>query len=247
MRFALVPFFSLALASPILSKSAETFKPIYWLLAGDSTTAPNGGWGDAFLSTTVVPGSSGHNYGHGGASTASFRAGGDWANIISDIRSNKDEYDVFVTIQFGHNDQKNTSGVSLAQYKTNLATFASEVNSAGGTPILVTPLTRRTFSGGKVIQNLEIERTATIDVAKENCVKWIDLNLVSTNYVNAIGQVAADSYNWRSGDRTHLNAWGGIVFSRIVSDLIVEKYPKFIPFVSKNETLSATIKAGEVA
>lgn len=99
MRFALVPFFSLALASPILSKSAETFKPIYCLLAGDSTTAPNGGWGDAFLSTTVAPESSGHNYGHGGASTASFRAGGDWANVISDIRANKDEYDVFVTIQ----------------------------------------------------------------------------------------------------------------------------------------------------
>lgn len=97
MRFGLFPLLPLALAGPI-SRAA---KPVYWLLAGDSTTAPDGGWGDAFLSTTVASGSSGHNYGHSGATTASFRAGGDWANVISDIGTNRGEYDVFVTIQVG--------------------------------------------------------------------------------------------------------------------------------------------------
>lgn len=86
----------LVLASPISSAAA---KPVYWLLSGDSTTAPNGGWGDAYLSTTVASGSSGHNYGHSGATTASFRAGGDWANVITEIDTNKAKYDVYVTIQ----------------------------------------------------------------------------------------------------------------------------------------------------
>lgn len=84
------------LASPLNSSAA---KPIYWLLAGDSTTAPNGGWGDAYLSTTVAAGSSGHNYGHSGATTASFRGGGDWSKVINDVGTNKDKYNVYVTIQ----------------------------------------------------------------------------------------------------------------------------------------------------
>jgi lysophospholipase L1-like esterase len=246
MRFFVSLFLPIALASPFHSHVA---KPVYWLLAGDSTTAPNGGWGDGFLATTVAPGSSGHNYGHSGATTASFRAGGDWANVIKDISTYKSKYDVYVTIQFGHNDQKATSGVTLDMYKTNLGKFAAEVKAGGGTPILLTPLTRRNFqSDGKVLSNLSTERNATIGVAQANDIKWIDLNIASEKYVNTIGKSAASKYNLASDDWTHLNEWGGVVFARIVSDLLVEKYPKeFEEFTKKNETLSALIKAGKPA
>nr|GFD55716.1 hypothetical protein [Tanacetum cinerariifolium] len=67
-------------------------------------------------------------------------------------------------------------------------------------------------------------------------------------YVNAIGSAAADKYNLASGDRTHVNEWGGVVFSRIVSDLLVAKYPaEFAAVTKKNETLSALIAAGKAA
>lgn len=98
MRFTVLSLLPLSLAAPAAFHSAAT-KPIYWLLAGDSTTATNGGWGDAFLSTTVAPGSSGTNYGHSGATTASFRAGGDWARVLADISTYKSDYRVYVTIQ----------------------------------------------------------------------------------------------------------------------------------------------------
>lgn len=127
--FALLPF---ALASPLLPRAE---KPVYWLLAGDSTTAPKGGWGDAFLSTTVMAGSSGHNYGHSGATTASFRAGGDWGKVAEDIEAYKTKYNVYVTIQFGHNDQKEASGLTIEQYKSNLQRFAAEAKAAGATPV----------------------------------------------------------------------------------------------------------------
>jgi hypothetical protein len=98
MRLTLLSLLPLVLAAPsTLHKHAS--KPVYWLLAGDSTTASNGGWGDAFLSTTVANGSSGHNYGHSGATTKSFRAGGDWANVTRDITTYKKDYRVYVTIQ----------------------------------------------------------------------------------------------------------------------------------------------------
>jgi hypothetical protein len=96
--FASSLLFSAALAAPLLESAA---KPIYWLLAGDSTTASGGGWGDGFLSTTVASGSTGHNYGHSGATTASFRAGGDGGKVIKDIGTQKSSHDVYTTIQVG--------------------------------------------------------------------------------------------------------------------------------------------------
>jgi hypothetical protein len=126
--------------------------------------------------------------------------------------------------------------------------MSDEVVAAGATPILVTPLTRRTFKSGKVVENLSNETAKTIQVAKERSQHSIDLNKASTNYVNAIGQAAADSYNLASGDRTHLNEWGGVVFARIVSDLLVAAYPgEFKDVTIANATLSATIKAGKAA
>ena len=103
----LITPFAIVLAVPTALYSRDT-KPIYWLLAGDSTTATNGGWGDAFLSTTVANGSSGHNYGHSGATTKSFRAGGDWANVTRDIGAYKQDYNVYVTIQVGSFSDFNT-------------------------------------------------------------------------------------------------------------------------------------------
>ncbi|KAF2469243.1 SGNH hydrolase [Lindgomyces ingoldianus] len=222
-------------------------RPIYWLLAGDSTTAPNGGWGDGFLSTTVASGSSGHNYGHSGATTASFRAGSDWGKVVKDIGTYKDKYDVYVTIQFGHNDQKNTSGVSVEEYKTNLKNFASEAKSAGAIPVLLTPLTRRNFNGAKVTENLAEQRAATISVAESNSIRYIDLNIASENYVNAIGKTAASKYNLASNDWTHLNEWGGVVFARIVSDLLVKKFPELEGVTKANATMSALIAEGKPA
>ncbi|KAJ4383397.1 hypothetical protein N0V86_001444 [Didymella sp. IMI 355093] len=246
MRLTLLSLLPTAIALPAAPQAQAD--PVYWLLAGDSTTATNGGWGDAFLSTTVASGSSGANYGHSGATTKSFRAGGDWSSVMDQVSTHKDSYRVYVTIQFGHNDQKANSGVSLADYATNLASFADEAAAAGATPVLVTPLTRRSFSGGKVVENLVNETKATIAVAEANDLHYIDLNGASTRYVNAIGSAAADKYNLASGDRTHVNEWGGVVFSRIVSDLLAAKYrEEFEGVTVRNETLSALIADGVAA
>lgn len=96
-----------------------------------------------------------------------------------------------------------------------------------------------------MIENLAVEREATIQVAEANKLHWIDLNQASTDYVNAIGQQAADAYNLAQGDRTHVNEWGGVVFARIVSDLLVKKYAhEFEAVTAKNETLSRLIAEG---
>ncbi|KAF2188731.1 carbohydrate esterase family 12 protein [Zopfia rhizophila CBS 207.26] len=57
-------------------------------------------------------------------------------------------------IQFGHNDQKSDKGISMSQFEHNMGALAAEVKSSGGIPILVTPLTRRSFNGNKVAGSL---------------------------------------------------------------------------------------------
>ncbi|KAK4623819.1 Rhamnogalacturonan acetylesterase RhgT [Fulvia fulva] len=231
-------------AAAIASRSAL---PPFFLVAGDSTTAKGGGWGDGFLETTLSSPASGINYGHSGTTTVSFRALGDWDTVLEEAEGHKYAYDVFVTIQFGHNDQKPAANISLSQFAANLATFVDEVRSVGAEPILISSLTRRTFSGDppRVIENLANERNATISVALERETKWIDLNKASTDYVNAIGPDASHVYNLAPDDNTHLNDWGSVVFGRMVSDLLVEKYGDvFEQWTVENQTLSEAIEAG---
>lgn len=108
--------------------------PPYYVLTGDSTTAVNGGWGDGLLGFLQNP-TGGVNLGKSGATTASFKAGGYWTTAINTVKKVKGQYQPIVTIQFGHNDQKDTSGISLSQFQTNMENLAKDVLDAGGTPV----------------------------------------------------------------------------------------------------------------
>lgn len=81
---------------------------------------------------------------------------------------------------------------------------------------MLTPLTRRGFDDSdppKVVENLANERQKTVEVAEANGVRWIDLNLASQEYVNAIGPEASWEYDLAEGDHTHLNDVSTIGFS----------------------------------
>lgn len=157
----------------------------------------------------------------------------------------------FSNKQFGHNDQKPAKNISLPAFTTNLDTFAREILSLHATPILVSSLTRRSFNNTlnppRVIENLSAERNATLSVAsslKKAGARSIDLNRASTDYVNAIGAEASWRYNYLPDDRTHLNEWGSVVFGRLVSDLLVEKYKDIRVWTTANETLSRALREG---
>lgn len=128
-------------------------------------------------------------------------------------------------MQFGHNDQKVEKGITIEQFKTNLAKMVDEVVAKGGYPILVSSLTRRAFTGTPphVNENLAEHAAAALAVAASKGVASIDLNRKSTDYVNKIGQANADLYNLASGDRTHLNKSGQKVFGTMVAGLIRQK------------------------
>lgn len=100
-----------SLASVLIAVAAtpvsRQVKPAAFFLAGDSTTAVNGGWGDGFLAT-LQNSAIGQNKGHSGTTTVSFVGGGDWGKVLDLVKSNQAKHDCYVTIQFGHNDQVGT-------------------------------------------------------------------------------------------------------------------------------------------
>ncbi|KAK3942487.1 SGNH hydrolase-type esterase domain-containing protein [Diplogelasinospora grovesii] len=204
-------------------------KPPAFFLAGDSTTAVQssngGGWGNGFLSFLRSP-AWGMNYGHNGATTVSFVEGGDWARVLSSVWNNAENYSCYVTIQFGHNDQKPAANISLSQYQANLERMAGEVESAGGTAVLVTPLTRRVFTSlHNATDSLHDQRLATLAAGTNAEVRVLDLNQASLEYVDAIGNISAQVYDLNGNDTTHLNAYGSTVFGRMVADLLLGHPP----------------------
>jgi lysophospholipase L1-like esterase len=236
-----------ALPSPKPKPNAT--KPPYFVLAGDSTTAVQstggGGWGTGFLTTTLKKGASGHNYGHNGATTVTFRQGGDWATVLSAAKNASSHYSPYVTIQFGHNDQKPDKNISAAALTTNLVAYVNEVRDVGATPILVTSLSRRSYgTDGKIKLNLADVAAATEEAASKSGASIIDLNAASTEYLNAIGAEKAHTYNLIPTDNTHLNAAGSVVFGNLVAMLIREEIPALSKYVKPVASVQKALQTG---
>ncbi|MDO8177612.1 MAG: rhamnogalacturonan acetylesterase [Undibacterium sp.] len=169
--------------------------PIRIILVGDSTMSPRSGYGDA-LCQRFQANVSCINLARGGRSSGSFRAEGLWANVQNLLRAGGHYSATYVLIQFGHNDQPGKPGRStdlVTEFPVNMAAYVKEVRELGGTPVLVTPLTRRTFQAGVLENNLGGWADASRKVAAEQKVALLDLNADSYAAVQAMGQAEADT------------------------------------------------------
>ncbi|KAF3004991.1 hypothetical protein E8E13_008432 [Curvularia kusanoi] len=251
MYFPTLPLLATVATFASSAFAAPKAKPPAFFLAGDSTTAVQsaggGGWGDGFLNTTLKKGATGKNYGHNGATTVSFRTGGDWANVLAAAKAALPHYEPYVTIQFGHNDQKPEKNITMTDFTTNLITFVDEVRAIGATPILVTSLSRRKFSNGtgKVTESLADVTAAAKEAASKSKADIIDLNAASTKYLNSIGADKAATYNLNPTDFTHLNGEGSVVFGNLVAMLIDTEVPELRKYVVPVKKIAAALKAGE--
>jgi hypothetical protein len=136
MRFPSVVLLSLvglAAATPQHRACQKTA----FILAGDSTTAVQasngGGWGTGFGLTVRWPSFS-DNHAINGRSTKTFIENGDWDGVLTAVKEQRAAKDrVFVTIQFGHNDQKLVDFEET--FRENLRRMVADVTDAGGTPV----------------------------------------------------------------------------------------------------------------
>ncbi|UXH77275.1 rhamnogalacturonan acetylesterase [Roseateles amylovorans] len=216
------------------------------ILVGDSTMATRSGYGDA-LCARFKPEVSCVNLARGGRSSKSFRAEGLWDQVMTLLKTRAPGQTDLVLLQFGHNDQPGKPGRSTdlaTEFPVNLSGYVDDVIGAGGQIVLVTPLTRRSFDPqGRLKNDLRPWAETTRRIAEDRRVPLLDLNAVSVDAVQAMGEAQADtlamapkpadapaqpsSGSERAGaanpvfDRTHLGPKGAALFAGIVVDQLV--------------------------
>ncbi len=170
-------------------------KPVRVILVGDSTMATRSGYGDA-LCQRFTPEVACINLARGGRSSGSFRAEGRWDEVQALLRDSAPYSASYVLIQFGHNDQPGKAPRStdlVTQFPQNIARYADETVALGGVPVLVTPLTRRSFKGPYLKDDLAPWAEATRRVATAKGAALVDLNRISAAAVQAMGSEQADT------------------------------------------------------
>ncbi len=205
------------------------------LLVGDSTMAPQTGYGDA-LCRRLEPAAACLNLGRGGRSSLSYRAEGLWDRVRARLSASEPGVEKYVLIQFGHNDQPGKPGRStdlVSEFPANLARFVSEARADGGTPVLVTPLTRRSFELGALKDDLMPWAETTRRVARELSVPLLDLHAVSAAAVQKMGSEEADTLAQAPPgapgfDRTHLGERGACVFAELMAAQLRRAVPDLV-------------------
>lgn len=155
-----------------VSTGADAPREVRIAVIGDSTvceypaTSNIRGWGH-FLAPSFQAHVRVINLAKSGRSTKTFIKEGLWTKTLA-------EKPDLVLIQFGHNDShakdRPESTDAATDYRDFLRRYVDEARAGGATPVLVTPMHRRSFDkDGKVTQELLPYADAMKAVAKENC------------------------------------------------------------------------------
>lgn len=228
---------------------------------GDSTmadyeevTTEKRGWGE-MLCHFVNDDAKVINYARGGRSTRSFYEEGLWKNVLDSIESGD-----YVLIQFAHNDEKDggkdgdRGTQPWGSYQEYLRKYIDEAKGKGGKPVLVAPVVRCYFEGGKISakgrHNLGAEGDTKLDyvaamksVAEEKGVPFIDMTTRTREIVEALGQNDAKKYIYVKGDNTHTQANGAIIFAQatvreLIKNDILVKYLKEAHLATNPQNIS---------
>ncbi|MEO6102256.1 MAG: cupin domain-containing protein [Pseudoxanthomonas sp.] len=204
--------------------AAEPARRVF--IAGDSTAsaygperAPRTGWGQAlpsFLDRTWEV----RNHAQSGRSSRSFIEQGWLDGIAKDLRKG----DVML-IQFGHNDEKledpTRYNEPLQAYPQWLMRYVSLARERGATPILVTPLARRKFDHGQLLDTHGLYSQSVRKLAAKEQVGLIDLNASSTDWLRALGDEPSKAFYMHvpeqdQADDTHLQLSGATAVACLV-------------------------------
>ncbi|MBN2805239.1 MAG: rhamnogalacturonan acetylesterase [Prolixibacteraceae bacterium] len=171
--------------------ACEKSNPVLYMI-GDSTMAnkadltyPERGWGQLlpvfFDSSLVID-----NHAMNGRSTRSFIYESRWDTVMSQLKEGD-----YIVIQFGHNDAGESKIGRHAvpeEYRYNLTKFVRDARSKGAHPILCTPIVRRNFKEGQLVDLHGVYPGIVREVAKQLKVPLIDMHANSYQLVADLGE-----------------------------------------------------------
>ena len=213
----------------------QTVLPKVFII-GDSTVKNSGaiyGWGQT-LHRYLKQGVTIVNHANPGESSKTFISENRWAATIAEVRVQD-----YVLIQFGHNDSHHPDNFESTDanddYKVNLQQFIDETRVKGATPVMVTPMHRRSFDaagnllsyapdGNGYAMDLAPYAAATKEVAIANDVPCIDLFTFSGTYMQKLGDESCKQL-LAPGDITHWNEFGACAMASMVAKGLSDVLP----------------------
>lgn len=221
----------------------KTAKTIY--LTGDSTVVdaqyePWASWGQMlpcfFVPEEVVVA----NYAESGETLKAFEDRHRIDKIWNKIKAGD-----YLFIQFGHNDQKYGNSTKSG-YRKRLQTWINKAKQLGAIPVLVASMNRRVFDkNNKIVNTLDDFPDTMREIAKEENVYLIDLNVMSKTLFEALGPenskkafiyYPANTYPNQPdalADDTHFNTYGAYELAKCVIKSIVDQKQPLTRFISK--------------
>ncbi len=233
-RIFLLTFFMLAGSAA----AAEPVRRVF--IAGDSTAseygverAPRTGWGQV-LQTYLDKTWEVRNHAQSGRSSRSFIDQGWLDGIAKELHKG----DVLL-IQFGHNDEKIEDAARynepLQAYPQWLMRYVTLARERGATPILITPVARRKFDHGQLLDTHGLYSQAVRDLAKREQVGLIDLGATSMDWLRALGDQPSKAFymhvpEQNQADDTHFQRRGAFA----VACLVVGGWEKLDPSLKQH-------------
>ena len=232
-------FKSLILIVILISYILAADKVITIFIAGDSTAAerdtsndnPERGWGQMlqnyFNKNFVVV----DNHARGGRSSKSFIGEGRWDEILKKMK--KGDYAI---IQFGHNDgvedeERHTDPDST--FLEYLTKYAKDTIEHGGIPILMSPVSRRWWKNGALVDGHGEYRYGAEKVAKELKVHFVDACTITYKVISDAGDEGSKKYFMVSegkDDNTHYTILGATTTAKLLAEAIVKEVPELAEY-----------------
>ncbi len=194
-------------------------------LCGDSTVVdqdnePWAAWGQ-MLPLFFDAGVSVANFAESGENARSFRGELRWEKLLSTARPGD-----YVFIQFGHNDTGYRDPFGI--YKEAYREYIKEAREKECIPVIVTPMNRRNFTDGVMQTTFADYVEALQALAEEENVALIDLNAISIEVFNAMGEEESKKafihfpggmYEGEPNDRadnTHFSSYGAYELAKCI-------------------------------
>ncbi|WP_445670218.1 GDSL-type esterase/lipase family protein [Paenibacillus sp. PL2-23] len=232
-----------ALSIERLPENGSGDKPVIYL-ASDSTVAnyaegyrPQAGWGETLGRYFDLEQVSVDNRAIGGLSSKTFLVGGHLNELLLDLHAGD-----YLFMQWSHNDSTPSRPeryLTPEEFKVYLKTYIDGAKQRGATPVLVTPVNRRDYTGEELNKSFPEYVQAMKAVALETDTLLIDLNGASWEYFRELGPEGTKNiFMWVDGkeDNTHLQMNGAIKVSELVAGLVKELNIPLSAFVTLNDT-----------
>jgi lysophospholipase L1-like esterase/mannose-6-phosphate isomerase-like protein (cupin superfamily) len=243
MKRILVPLLSLALLAlslPAFAAAGEASAPRRVYIVGDSTAseydperAPRTGWGQvlqSFLDPAVLQV---RNHAKSGRSARSFIEEGWLAPVEREIGAGD-----ILLIQFGHNDAKvedpSRHNDPDRAYPEWLMRYVALARARGAFPALITPVARRKFDHGQLLDTHGAYPAAMRALAARERVPLVDLTAASMDWLRALGDASSKPYYMHvpeqgQADDTHFSRAG----AALVACLVVREWRRLDAAVDK--------------